>query len=76
MHVCTYTPQLLMKAVPYRHDFIANLKKDPSLTDEELYQHMRDAIAVSKTNTAELQRLYTEKGLDSQEQVNSIMFKP
>lgn len=65
-----------MKVIPYRSEFIAKLKKDPALTDEELYQHMRDTIAVSRTNTEELCRLYTERGLDSQEQVNSIMFKP
>ena len=65
-----------MKVIPYRSEFIAKLKKDPTLTDEQLYQHMRDTITVSKTNTEELCRLYTERGLDSQEQVNSIMFKP
>ena len=65
-----------MKVIPYRSEFIAKLKIDPTLTDEQLYQHMRDAIAVSKSNTEELCRLYGEKGLDSQEQVNYIMFKP
>ena len=67
-----------MKVIPYRSEFIAKLKKDPTLTDEQLYQHMRETIAVSKTNTSteELCRLYTERGLDSQEQVNSIMFEP
>ena len=68
--------QLLMKAIPYRSEFISKLKKDPTLTDEQLYQHMRDSIAVSKTNTDELCRFCSERGLDSQEQVNSIMFKP
>ena len=65
-----------MKVIPYRSEFIAKLKKNPNLTDEELYEHMRDTIAMSKTNTEELCRLYIKRGLDSQEQVNSIMFKP
>ena len=67
--------QLLIKAIPYRSEFISKLKKDPSLTDEQLYQHTKEAIELSKTNTNELSRFYTERGLDSQEQVNSVMFK-
>lgn len=55
-----------MSAVPYRKDFIAALKKDPSLTDEQLYEDMRVALTALKTNIDEVNRFYTEKGQHSE----------
>ena len=58
-----------MKAVPYRKDFIAALKKDPSTTEEQVIEDTRTTIASLKTNIDEINRFYTEKGLHVEEKV-------
>jgi hypothetical protein len=56
---------LAVRAVPYRKDFIAALKKDPATTDEQLYEDMKVALAALRTNIDEINRFYTEKGQHS-----------
>lgn len=54
-----------MRAVPYRKDFLASLKKDPSVSDDKLYEDMRIALAAGKTHIVEINRFFTEKGQHS-----------
>lgn len=54
-----------MRAVPYRKNFLASLKKDPSVSDDQLYEDMRTAMAAGKTNIEEINRFFTEKGQHS-----------
>lgn len=54
-----------MHAVPYKKDFIIALKKNPAVSDEELYEDMRTALAALKTNIDEVNRFYTDKGQHS-----------
>lgn len=58
-----------MRAVPYHKDFIVALKKDPSVTNEQVYEDMRAAIGSLKTNIDEINRFYTEKGQHSDQTV-------
>ena len=50
-----------MHAVPYRKDFIASLKKDPSVSDDQLYEDMRTALAALRTNIDVINKFYTDK---------------
>ncbi len=43
--------------MPSKDALAANLKKDPSLSDEELIEHMRDANVKTKSNVDEIKRL-------------------
>ena len=61
--------QLAVRAVPYRKDFIAALKKDPSVPDEQLYEDMRSSLGTLKTNVDEINRFYTEKKQHSEDTV-------
>ena len=54
-----------MRAVPYRKDFLASLKKDPSVSNDQLYEDMRIAMAAGKTHIEEINRFLTEKGQHS-----------
>ena len=58
-----------MRAVPYRKDFLASLKKDPAVSDDRLYEDMRAALASGKTNIEEINRFFTEKGQHSEDVV-------
>ena len=58
-----------MRAVPYRKDFLASLKKDPTVSDDRLYEDMRAALASGKTNIEEINRFFTEKGQHSEDVV-------
>ena len=58
-----------MRAVPYRKDFIVALKKDPSVTNDQLYEDMRTALQELKSNIDEINRFYTEKGQHSEDTV-------
>lgn len=62
--------------VPNREKMGASLKKDPSLTDEELMEHMRLAIEAARTNIAEINRFYALKGQHSTEKSKSLQFVP
>lgn len=55
-----------MRAVPYRKDFILALKKDPAVSDEQLYEDMKVALTTLKTNIEEINRFYSEKGQHSE----------
>ena len=54
-----------MRAVPYRKDFLASLKKDPSVSDDQLYEDMRIAMTAGKSQIEEINRFLTEKGQHS-----------
>ena len=58
-----------MRAVPYRKDFVESLKKDPSVTEEQVVEDTKTSIAKMKTNIDEINRFYTESGLDSDAKV-------
>lgn len=58
-----------MHAVPYRKDFLAALKKDPAVSDEQLYEDTRTALAALKTNIDEINRFYTVKDQHSENTV-------
>lgn len=67
--MCITFVQLAVKAVPYRKDFIVALKKDPSITEEQVIDDTKTAIAKLKTNVDEINRFYTEKGLQADHKV-------
>lgn len=54
-----------MRAVPYRKDFVESLKKEPSVTEEQVVDDTKASIAKMKTNIDEINRFYAERGLDS-----------
>ena len=54
-----------MRAVPYRKDFVESLKKDPSITEEQVVEDTKAFIAKMKTNIDEINRFYTENALQS-----------
>ena len=51
--------------MPYRKNFLASLKKDPSVSDDQLYEDMRTAMVAGKTHIEEINRFFTEKGQHS-----------
>ena len=55
---------------------VASLKKDQSLSDEELLEQMRLAMEAARTNIAEINRFYTIRGQHSTEKSNSLQFAP
>lgn len=57
--------QVAVRAVPYHKDFIVALKKDPSVSDDQLYEDMRTSLTALKSNIDEINRFYTEKGQHS-----------
>ena len=57
--------QLAVRAVPYRKDFVESLKKDPSVTEEQVVEDTKASITKMKTNIDEINRFYAENGLDS-----------
>ena len=61
--------QVAVRAVPYRKDFIEALKGDPSITEEQVMEDTKSSIAKLKTNIDEINRFYTEKGLQSDSKV-------
>lgn len=46
-----------------------SLKKDPSVTEEQVVGDTKASIAKMKTNIDEINRFYTENGLDSDAKV-------
>lgn len=58
-----------MRAVPYREDFLVSLKKDPTVSDDRLYEDMRATLTTGKTHIGEINRFFTEKGQHSDEVV-------
>lgn len=69
MYQCCTHLQLAVRAVPYHKDFIAALKMDPSVSDEQLYEDMRTSQAGLKNNIDQINRFYTEKGQHSDQVV-------
>lgn len=63
-----------MRAVPHRSYLVNACKKDPTVTDEQLNQDIRDTMSLMKSNIDEINRFYTEKGQHSDEQYNSVEF--
>ena len=57
---------MAVRAVPYRKDFIAALKKDPATTEEQVLEDMKGSLSTLKTNIDEINRFYTEKGQHSE----------
>ncbi len=47
--------------LPSKDALAANLKKDPSLSDEELIEHMKDAMVKTKSNIDEINKLCKER---------------
>ena len=45
-----------------RKEVMKALKKDPSLSDEDLMEHMKATMTAMKTNIDEINRFYTLKG--------------
>ena len=68
-NIISISLQLAVRAVPYRKDFIAALKKDPVVTDEQLYEDMQIALGSLKSNIDEINRFYTQKGQHSESTV-------
>lgn len=58
-----------MRAVPYRKDFVETLKKESTTTEEQVVGDTKTSIDKLKTNIDEINRFYTEKGLQSDEKV-------
>lgn len=73
MHSCF---KVLVRMVPTREKISASLKKDPSISDEELMDHMRRALEAARTNTTEINRFYTLRGQHSTEKSKSLQFVP
>ena len=46
--------QLAVRTVPYRKDFVESLKKDPSVTEEQVVEDTKASIAKMKTNIDEI----------------------
>lgn len=61
--------QVAVHAVPYHKDFVLALKKDPSVTNEQLYEDMRAALEPLKASISEINRFYTIKGQHSEDTV-------
>ena len=55
--------------MPYRKDFVESLKRDSSATEEQVVEDTKSSIAKLKTNIDEINRFYTEKGLQSEAKV-------
>jgi len=62
--------------MPSREKIGMSMKKDPSLSNEELLEHMREALEVARTNTTEINRFYTLRKQLSTEKSKSIQFSP
>jgi len=58
-----------VRAVPYREDFLTSLKKDPTVSDDRLYEDMRATLTTGKTHIEEINHFFTEKGQHSDEVV-------
>ena len=68
--------QVLVRMVPSREKIGTSLKKDSSLSNEELLEDMKEALVVARTNTAEINRFYTLRGQHSMEKSKSLQFAP
>ena len=76
MHVwlCEYvlhppTLQVAVRAVPYHKDFVKALKKDASVTNDQLYSDMRASLGPLRATIDEVNRFYTAKGQHSEDTV-------
>lgn len=66
MYVCV---QVAVRAVPYHKDFVLALKKDASVTDDQLYSDMQASLAPLRATINEVNRFYTAKGQHSEDTV-------
>jgi len=69
--MCMY--QVLVRMVPTKEKIA---EKDPSLSNEELLEHMKMSLEAARTNTAEINRFYTLRGQHSTEKSKSLQFAP
>ena len=65
----TSTIQVAVRAVPYHKDFVKALKKDASVTTDQLYSDMRASLGPLRATIDELNRFYTAKGQHSEDKV-------
>ena len=70
-----YTSQVLIRLVPTKDELAVSLKKDPLLSDQELIEHIKEALARAKTNIDEIDRFYSIRGQHSDQKSSSIQFR-
>ena len=58
-----------MHAVPYHKDFVVALKRDTSVTNEQLYSDMQASLDPLRNTINELNRFYTLRGQHSEDTV-------
>ena len=58
-----------MHAVPYHKDFVVALKRDASVTNEQLYSDMQASLDPLRNTINELNRFYTLRGQHSEDTV-------
>ena len=66
--------KVLIRMVPSKDELAASLKKDPLLSDQELIEHMKEAMVRAKTNIDEINRFYSIRGQHSDQKSSSIQF--
>ena len=66
---------MLIRMIPSKEQLAEDLKKDPSLTDQELIEHIKEAMARAKTNIDEINRFYTSRGQHSEQKSSTIQFR-
>ena len=66
--------QLIIRALPYRDDFITALKVDPTVSDEVLYQDIRETASVAKNNIDAIYQFYVDSGQNVDVRSNGIQF--
>lgn len=64
-----YHLQVAVRAVPYHKDFVLALKKDTSVTNDQLYSDIRAALAPLRATIDEVSRFYSVKGQHSEDTV-------
>ena len=67
--------QLIIRAMPYREDFVTALKVDPTVSDEVLYQDIRETASVAKNNIDAVYQFYVDSGQNLDAQSNAIQFE-
>ena len=65
---------MIISLVPSKDELAVSLKKDPLLSDEELIEHMKEAMVVAKTNIDEINRFYSLCGQHSEQKSSAIQF--
>lgn len=55
--------------MPYHKDFVAALKKDPGVTNQQLYGDMQACLTPLRATIDEVNRFYSAKGQHSEDTV-------